>query len=117
MPREYRHIQQYEEEMLKLKAEGLTVREIGERFGLSYEKTHDFFKRYNRKQRKIAAGLAIKRPGRPPKDYVVSEQDKIAELKYILSRKDRHCLTTHSMSYHLILCLPQEKAVFLLSSP
>ena len=65
MPREYRHIQQYEEEMLKLKAEGLTVREIGERFGLSYEKTHDFFKRYNRKQRKIAAGLAIKRPGRP----------------------------------------------------
>ena len=88
MPREYRHIQQYEEEMLKLKAEGLTVREIGERFGLSYEKTHDFFMRYNRKQRKIAAGLAIKRPGRPPKDYVVSEQDKIAELKYILSRKE-----------------------------
>ena len=88
MPREYRHIQQYEEEMLKLKAEGLTVREIGERFGLSYEKTHDFFKRYNRKHRKIAAGLAIKRPGRPPKDYVVSEQDKIAELKYILARKE-----------------------------
>lgn len=88
MPREYRHIQQYEEEMLKLKAEGLTVREIGKRFGLSYEKTHDFFKRYNRKQRKIAAGLAIKRPGRPPKDYVVSEQDKIAELKYILARKE-----------------------------
>ena len=68
MPREYRHIQQYEEEMLKLKAEGLTVREIGERFGLSYEKTHDFFKRYNRKQRKIAAGIAIKRPGRPRKN-------------------------------------------------
>ena len=88
MPREYRHIQQYEEEMLKLKAEGLTVREIGEGFGLSYEKTHDFFKRYNRKQRKIEAGLAVKRPGRPPKDYVVSEQDKIAELKYILARKE-----------------------------
>ena len=45
MPREYRHIQQYEEEMLKLKAEGLTVREIGEGFGLSYEKTHDFLDR------------------------------------------------------------------------
>ena len=88
MPREYRHIQQYEEEMLRLKGEGLTVREIGERFGLSYEKTHDFFKRYNRKQREIAAGLAVKRPGRPPKDYVVSEQDKIAELKYILARKE-----------------------------
>lgn len=54
MSKEYRHIQQYEEEMLKLKAEGLTVREIGERYGLSYEKTHVFFKRYNRKQRKLA---------------------------------------------------------------
>ena len=26
--------------------------------------------------------------GRPRKDYVVSEQDRIAELKYILSRKE-----------------------------
>ena len=59
MPREYRHIQQYEEDMLTLKAVGLTVREIGERFGLSYEKTHDFFKRYNRKQRKIMAGVDV----------------------------------------------------------
>lgn len=50
------------------KEEGLTVKETEECFGLSYEKTHDFFKRYNRKQRKIAAGIAIKRPGRPPKD-------------------------------------------------
>ena len=49
MSREYRHIQQYEKELLELKEKGLTVREIGERYGLSYEKTHDFFKRYNRR--------------------------------------------------------------------
>ena len=55
MARNYTHIQQYEKELLELKAKGLTVREIGERFGLSYEQTHDFFKRYNRKRRKIAA--------------------------------------------------------------
>lgn len=30
MPREYRHIQQYEEEMLRLKAEGLTKKEIAD---------------------------------------------------------------------------------------
>ena len=88
MPRNYRHIQQYEKELLKLKEEGLTVKAIGERYGLTYEQTHEFFKRYNRKQRKLAAGIALKRKGRPPKDYAVSEQDKVAELKYIIARKD-----------------------------
>ena len=88
MPRSYRHIQQYEKELLKLKEEGLTVKAIGERYGLTYEQTHEFFKRYNRKQRKLAAGVALKRKGRPPKNYVVSEQDKVAELKYILARKE-----------------------------
>ena len=88
MPRSYRHIQQHEKELLKLKEEGLTVKAIGERYGLTYEQIHEFFKRYNRKQRKLAAGVALKRKGRPPKNYVVSEQDKVAELKYILARKD-----------------------------
>ena len=30
----------------------------------------------------------MKRKGRPPKDCVVSERDKVAELKYIIARKD-----------------------------
>ena len=88
MARKYTHIQQYEKELLELKSKGITVREIGERFGLSYEQTHEFFKRYNRKQRKIAAGLAIRRKGRPPKDYEVSQADRISELRYIIARKD-----------------------------
>lgn len=88
MPREYRHIQQYETELLKLKEKGLTYREIGEKFGFTKVQVKEFFKRYNRKQRKLAAVIALKKKGRPPKNYVVSEQDKIAELKYILARKD-----------------------------
>ena len=32
MARSYRHIQGYEEELLALKAQGMTVREIGERW-------------------------------------------------------------------------------------
>ena len=51
MPRSYRHIQEYE----------------------------NFITRYNRKQDKIAAGIAIKRKGRPPKNYVVSEHDKLVQ--------------------------------------
>ena len=40
------------------------------------------------KQRKVEAGMALRRKGRPPKDYVVNEQGKVAELKYILARKE-----------------------------
>ena len=88
MPRNYRHIKEYEKEILKLKEEGLTKREIGNKLGFSYEQIHNFISRYNERQRRIAAGIAIRRKGRPPKDYVVSEEDKVSELRYILARKD-----------------------------
>ena len=44
MPRNYRHIKQYETEMLKLKEKGWSIREIGNKFGLTRDQTHDFFK-------------------------------------------------------------------------
>ena len=88
MPREYRHIKKYETEILNMKEQGLTNREIGKKYGLTKEQIKQFFKRHNERQRKLAAGIALKRKGRPPKDYVVSEQDKVAELKYILARKE-----------------------------
>ena len=88
MPREYKHIQEYEREIIELYEKGLTLREIGEKFGFTYKQMREFKTRYNRKQKKLAAGIALKRKGRPPKDYIVSEQDKIAELKYIIARKD-----------------------------
>ena len=59
MPRNYRHIQQYEQEMIELKEKGWTVKAIGEKYGLSYEQAHGFFKRYNRKQKKLAEGIEV----------------------------------------------------------
>ena len=88
MPREYRHMQEYEREIIELYEKGLTLREIGEKFGFTYKQMREFKTRYNRKQKKLEAGIALKRKGRPPKDYVVTEQDKVAELKYILARKE-----------------------------
>ena len=88
MPRGYRHIKEYETEIFSLKSQGLTKREIGEKLGFSHDQVHNFISRHNERQRKLAAGIALKKKGRPPKDYVVSEQDKIAELRYILARKD-----------------------------
>ena len=88
MPRSYRHIQDYEKEIMELREQGLTRRQIQEKFGFSKKQYKNFITRYNRRQDKIAAGIALKRKGRPPKEYIVSEQDKVAELKYILARKD-----------------------------
>ena len=88
MPRSYRHISDYTEEIIRLKEEGFTGREICEKFGFTEKQYKDFITRYNRKQEKIAAGIAIKKKGRPPKDYQVSEEDKVARLRYIIDRKD-----------------------------
>ena len=88
MPRSYRHIKEYEREILELKEQGCTKREIGEKYGFTYEQVHNFISRHNKNKRKLSMGITLKKKGRPPKDYVVSEQDKITELKYILARKD-----------------------------
>ena len=88
MARSYRHMQDYEKEIMELREQGLTGRQIQEKFGFSKKQYENFITRYNRRQDKIAAGIALKRKGRPPKEYIVSEQDKVAELKYILARKD-----------------------------
>ena len=88
MPREYRHIQEYEKEILELREQGLTYREIGERLGFEQKKIKKFFERYHIKQRKLAAGMVIHRKGRPSKDCVVSEENKLADLRYKLARKE-----------------------------
>ena len=77
-----------------MKEEGKTVREIGEKFGFSYEQMHEFFKRYNRKQRKLEAGIALKRKGRPRKDGTelppsIQQLSKLTQLQYKLASKER----------------------------
>jgi len=88
MARSYRHIQEYEKEILELKEQGLTLRQIGERLGFSQKQVKNFLERYRRNERKIAAGKIIKRKGRPRKDDKYTETDKVNELKYIIARKD-----------------------------
>lgn len=88
MPRSYRHISNYENEILELKSKGFTVREIGAKLGFTKEHVHNFITRYNKKQRMLEAGKAIHKKGRPPKDYKIIEDMKINELKYIIARKD-----------------------------
>ena len=88
MPRSYQHISNYEKEILELKAKGLTRKEIGAKLGFTKDQVHNFITRYNEKQRKLKAGVAIRAKGRPPKDYEITEGMKINELKYVIARKD-----------------------------
>lgn len=88
MPRSYRHISEYEKEIIELKTKGMTLKEIGLKFGFTRKQVHNFITRYNAKQRKIEAGIALRTKGRPPKDYEITEEMKINELKYIIARKD-----------------------------
>ena len=79
MPRSYQHISKYEKEILELKAQGLTRKEIGAKLGFTKEQVHNFITRYNEKQRKLKAGVALKAKGRPAKDYEITEDMKINE--------------------------------------
>ena len=53
MPRSYRHIKEYELEILELKSQGRTNREICERLGFELKQLKNFINRYNTKQRKV----------------------------------------------------------------
>ena len=88
MPRSYRHIKEYENEILELKRQGKTNREICEKIGFTMKQLKGFINRHNNNQKKLEAGIALKKKGRPPKDFVVREEDKVAELRYILARKE-----------------------------
>ncbi len=88
MARSYQHISNYENEILELKSQGKTRREIGAKLGFTKLQIKNLISRYNEKQRRIKARVAIRTKGRPPKDYKITENMKINELKYIIARKD-----------------------------
>ena len=60
MPREYRHIRQYEKEILELIEKGLTKREIGEKLGFSKEQIKGVLKRNRRNKEKLTCGIVPK---------------------------------------------------------
>lgn len=94
MPREYHHIKDYEKEILELKAQGYTLRAIGEKFGFTHKQIHNFITRHNANQRKLAAGISIKPKGRPRKDKTklppsIQQLSKLTQLQYELARQER----------------------------
>ena len=87
MPREYRHIEQYEKKILELREQGLTKREIGERFGFSKEQIKGVLQRKRRREEKLSHGILPKKRGRPTKEQT-TQRNTTAGLQYQLARKE-----------------------------
>ena len=95
MSRNYRHINEYEKEIIEMRRQGKSKREICEKYGFSIKQLTDFVTRYNRKQKKLAAGISIKPKGRPRKDGTelppsIQQLSKLTQLQYELAMKERH---------------------------
>lgn len=81
MPRKYTHILQYETEILQLKEEGYTRREIGEMLGFTKDEISGLIKRKNAKDRKLENGSVPKRKGRPRVRPLTTEQELQKEVE------------------------------------
>ena len=71
------------------------MREAGEKYGFTYKEMRDFKTRYNKNQRKLAAGIKIKPKGRPRKDGSelppsVQQLSRLSQLQYELASKERY---------------------------
>lgn len=95
MSRKYRHIKDFEKELIEYLEQGHTLRETGDKFGFTYKEMRDFKTRYNKNQRKLAEGMEIKPKGRPRKDGAklppsVQQLSKLSQLQYELASKERY---------------------------
>lgn len=95
MPRSYRHVKNYESEIINMRNNGLTYKAIGKQLGMSYEQIRGFFKRKFKQERMIEAGKAVHKKGRPSKSDngippSIQRLDKLAQMRYVMASKDRY---------------------------
>ena len=94
MPREYRHINQYANEIYELREKGLNLKEIGEKLGFTHAQVRSFIHRENKNRRKLAAGIIPKQKGRPRVNGSdlppsIQQLSKLTQLQYELASKER----------------------------
>lgn len=83
--RKWTNIKAVEFEIQAMRAAGRTRKEIADELGLTKIQIKNWVSRYNRAQAEQAAGLPIKRRGRPRKKALVTE----AEYQFEINRLKR----------------------------
>lgn len=82
MRKEYTHIQAVETEMLEMKIQGKTNREIADHYGFRDKYVvKQWYSRYKRRKKLVEAGIQPRRRGRPPKGYEGSDMEKENEIR------------------------------------
>ena len=81
MSRKYVKIDEHGKEILELKREGKTNREIAQKFGVDRECIRNWVTRFNRQQRKLTAGIKPRPKDAQPRDIVAEQAYEINRLK------------------------------------
>ena len=86
MSRKFTKIDQYEKQILSMREEGKTHREIAESLGLEKEQIKKWLRRYRIKKEKIEAGIPIRTRGQhrknsEPKNIIAEQTYEIQRLK------------------------------------
>lgn len=84
MSRKYVKIDEHGKEILELKREGKTNREIAQKLGVDRKCIRNWVTRFNRQQQKLAAGIKLRPKGRPRED--TQPRDIVAEQAYEIDR-------------------------------
>ena len=63
MPRKYSHIQEHEKEIIELRSQGMTLRQIGEKLGFTYKEMRGFSFPIQSKAAKTCSGSSPKTQG------------------------------------------------------
>ena len=95
MSRNQKRISNYEKEILELREEGLTNREIGVELGFSKEQIKGFIKRRNKKIRTQGIEQIIPKKSRTCKSIneippSIQKLDNLAQMRYVIANKDRY---------------------------
>ena len=86
MAKTYTKVKQYENEVIKLKEQGLTHREISERFNLSREQIKEMLKRKRRREIKISS--VPKKKGRPRQKPTTTFKELEKENKRLMMENE-----------------------------
>ena len=70
-----------EQIIIRLREEGRSRQEIADILGLTKAQIKDWVNRYNRRKKKQAVGVPTLPPGRPRKDYPLTEDNKVEYYK------------------------------------
>ena len=84
MSRKYVKIDEYGKQILEMKAQGKTNREIAQTLGVDRKCIRNWITRFNRQQHKLEAGIRPRPKGRPRKE--AQPRDIVAEQAYEIQR-------------------------------